>query len=76
LDLALDAKGDLIVAVRPGPKGTARPLEVLSLLLNQPLTNLRNVRITKLKMEMEHPPELSQEAQRERAVTFNRLNSL
>lgn len=48
--------GDLLVDVKPSPKGSARPLELLSLLLNQPLNQLRHVRITKLLMELSASP--------------------
>jgi len=52
--LALEiADGDLLVTVKPTQQGTARPLEVLSLLLNQPLQNLKHIRATKTVMEME-----------------------
>jgi len=57
LDLSLDQDGDLLLTVRPGPKGTARPLEVLSLLLQAPLESLKHVRVTKLRMDLQPPPE-------------------
>jgi len=72
LDLRLDAVGDLIAAVAPGPKGSARPLEILSLLLNQPVATLKHVKMTKLSMELEAPPGLSEEALREREVLMRK----
>ncbi len=72
LDLSLDPQGDLLVDVKPAQRGSARPLEVLSLLLNCPLSNLKNVRVTKLLMELLPPPELSEEAQAERKVLLER----
>ena len=64
--------GDLLAAVSPGPKGSARPLEILSLLLNRPLQNLRHVRIVKLQSELEPAPELTPEALRERELLLRR----
>lgn len=72
LDLAIDPAGDLRVGVRPSQKGSARPLEVLSLLLQMPLELLKKVRVTKLKMELQMPPELSEEAQLERKILLAR----
>jgi radical SAM-linked protein len=72
LDLRLADGGDLLADVQPSQKGAARPLELLSLLLNQPLSDLKRVRVTKLLMEMTPPPELSEEAQRERKVLLAR----
>jgi radical SAM-linked protein len=57
LNLQLDAGGDLLADVRPGPKGSARPLELLSLLLRIPLARLKHVRVTKLLMELQEPPQ-------------------
>lgn len=68
LELAIDPAGDLLAAVRPSQKGSARPLEILSLLLEMPLEQLKKVRATKLTMELQMPPELSEEAQLERAI--------
>lgn len=75
LDLQLEAEGDLLVDVRPSQKGSARPLEVLSLLLKLPLEQLRTVRVTKLLMELRPPPELSEEAQKERQLLLQRAAS-
>ena len=47
--------GDLDVAVDPSTGGNARPLEVLSLLLERPLEELRGIRVTKTKMILEEP---------------------
>ncbi|MCY3019459.1 MAG: TIGR03936 family radical SAM-associated protein [Planctomycetota bacterium] len=55
VSLELDPDGDLMLAVRPGPKGSARPLEVLSLLLLAPLSSLKHVRVTKLQMDLLPP---------------------
>lgn len=52
-------EGDLELEVRPSQSGTARPLEVLSLLMETPLEMLRKVRVTKTRMEMCFPPETS-----------------
>ena len=57
LGLRIEPSGDLLLEIKPGPKGSARPLEVLSLLLNEPLVNLRRVRVTKLRMDLLPPPE-------------------
>lgn len=51
---ALDAD-DLVVDVRPSPEGLARPLEVLSLLLEMPLEKLRHIRVTREQMELAEP---------------------
>jgi radical SAM-linked protein len=59
LSLSLEENGDLLAAVRPVPTGSARPLELLSLLLQLPLEKLRHVRVTKLLMELQPPPPLS-----------------
>jgi len=72
IDISIDADGDLIAAVAPGPRGSARPLEILSLLLNQPVSSLKHVKMTKLKMELEAPPGLSEEALREREVLLRK----
>ena len=67
LDLRLDPDGDLLLDIRPAPNGSARPLEVLSLLLPAPPASLKHVRVTKLRMELQlpHPlPPASQPAQR------------
>lgn len=61
LALSLEPDGDLLLAVRPGPKGSARPLEVLSLLLRVPLEKLKHVRVTKLRMDLQ-PPQPSVQA--------------
>ncbi len=53
--LKLDSHRDLLLDVRPGQKGSARPLEVLSLLLQRPLNELKRVRVTKLAMELQPP---------------------
>ena len=53
LDLKLEPQGDLLLDVRPSQRGSARPLEVLSLLTNLPMESLRRVRVTKLLMELE-----------------------
>ena len=55
LDASAGDEGDLWVDVRPGPKGSVRPLEVLSLLLHTPLSKLKHVRITKVLMELSEP---------------------
>lgn len=58
-DAAAEEGGDLEVEVGAGPQGTARPLEFLSVLTQQPLETLKAVRVTKLKMtlkETEAPP--------------------
>jgi radical SAM-linked protein len=57
LEASLEASGDLLIAVRPGPRGSARPLEVLSVLLQAPLEKLKHVRVTKLRMDLQLPPE-------------------
>jgi radical SAM-linked protein len=49
---SLETSGDLLLAVRPAPKGSARPLELLSLLLQAPLQKLKHVRVTKLRMDL------------------------
>jgi radical SAM-linked protein len=72
LDLAIEAAGDLRVDVRPSQKGSVRPLEILSLLTGMSLEQLKQVRVTKLSMEMQSPPDLSEEAQRERKVLLAR----
>ena len=59
LSLSLEESGDLLSAVRPVPTGSARPLELLSLLLQLPLERLKHVRVTKLLMELQPPPPLS-----------------
>jgi len=71
LDLRIE-KGDLQVDVKPSQKGSVRPLEVLSLLLKTPLQNLKGVRVTKLLMELQPPPELTEEALHERAILLER----
>jgi len=57
LDLDLEPSGDLRLDIRPAPRGSARPLEVLSLLLQAPLASLKHVRVTKLRMELRSPRE-------------------
>lgn len=47
--------GDLAVAVDPGTGGNARPLELLSLLLDRPLEQLKGIRVTKTKMILTEP---------------------
>lgn len=47
---ALDAAGDLVVDIRAGPRGSARPLEILSLLCGMERQALKTVRVTKLRM--------------------------
>jgi hypothetical protein len=73
-DIRVDEAGDLIVDVRPAARGSARPLEVLSLLAQQPLESLKKVRMTKLLMELQAPKPLSAEAVREREVLLQRLS--
>ncbi|MCW8133640.1 MAG: TIGR03936 family radical SAM-associated protein [Planctomycetota bacterium] len=51
-DAEAGAGGDLEVEVAAGPQGTARPLEFLSVLTQQPLETLKAVRVTKLKMTL------------------------
>jgi radical SAM-linked protein len=71
--LALEiADGDLLVTVMPTQQGTARPLEVLSLLLNQPLENLKHIRTTKTVMEMEVSPPLSEMELNERRMLMQK----
>ncbi|MEI6236589.1 MAG: TIGR03936 family radical SAM-associated protein [Planctomycetota bacterium] len=48
---------DLEIAVRPSQSGSARPLEILSLLTGLPLVDLRRVRVTKTRMDLCFPPE-------------------
>ena len=55
LNLSLEPNGNLLVEVKPSPKGSTRPLEVLSLLLNEPLPSLCHVRVTKLRMDLQLP---------------------
>jgi len=74
LDLSL-ADGDLYVDVRPSQKGSARPLEVLSLLLEMPLSQLKKVRVTKLLMEMQAAPEMTEEQLNERQLLLSRLQN-
>ena len=47
---------DLELEVRPSQSGSARPLEVLSLLTGMPLEDLRRVRVTKTRMDLCFPP--------------------
>ena len=47
---------DLELVVRPSQNGSARPLEVLSLLTGLPLEELRRVRVTKTRMDLCFPP--------------------
>ncbi|MFH0938776.1 MAG: TIGR03936 family radical SAM-associated protein [Planctomycetota bacterium] len=63
LDITLETTGDLLIEVAPNQKGSARPLEVLSLVLNESLDSLKHVRSTKLWMELEPPLELLEAAQ-------------
>jgi radical SAM-linked protein len=48
--------GDLELEVRPSQSGSARPLEVLSLLTEMPLEDLKRVRVTKMRMDLRFPP--------------------
>lgn len=48
--------GDLELEVRPSQSGTARPLEVLSLLTGMSVEELKRVRVTKTRMELIFPP--------------------
>ena len=52
-----DQARDLELAVRPSQSGSARPLEILSLLMEVPLDQLRRVRVTKTRMDLCFPPE-------------------
>ena len=72
LNLSLNPQGNLLVEVKPSPKGSVRPLEVLSLLLNVPLEEVKRVRVTKLLMELQTPPELNAEQQAERELLLQR----
>jgi radical SAM-linked protein len=54
--IALDAGGDLEITLRPSPAASARPLEVLSLLTGLPLSELRRVRVTKLRTGLAPAP--------------------
>lgn len=54
-------EGDLEIEVRPSQNGTARPLEVLSLLTKMPVEELKRVRVTKTRMELRMPEVRSQE---------------
>jgi radical SAM-linked protein len=72
LALSLEPAGDLLAEVRPSPKGSVRPLELLSLMLNTPLSEVKRVRVTKISMELQPPPELSEEAQTERELLLRR----
>jgi radical SAM-linked protein len=51
-----DQAYDLELEVRPSQSGSARPLEVLSLLTGMPLEDLRRVRVTKTRMDLCFPP--------------------
>jgi radical SAM-linked protein len=51
----LEPQGDLLLEVRPSQNGTARPLEVLSLLTEKPLEELKRVRVTKTRMDLRFP---------------------
>jgi radical SAM-linked protein len=74
--LALDiADGDLLVAVRPTQQGTARPLEVLSLLMKQPLEALKHIRATKISMEMEAETPLTPMEAQERSILLARRDN-
>jgi len=64
--------GDLLLDVQPSQKGSARPLEILSLLTSQPLDLIKRVRVTKLLMEMRPQPEMTPEALYEREVMKSR----
>lgn len=64
--------GDLLVTVKPTQQGTARPLEVLSLLLNQPMQNLKHIRATKTVMEMEPETPLSEMELLERGLLMKK----
>jgi radical SAM-linked protein len=72
LDLKLEAQGDLLAEVRPSQSGSARPLELLSLLLDLPLKEVKHVRVTKLRMDLKAPPELTEEAKTERELLLKR----
>ncbi len=72
LALSLNPQGNLLVEVKPSPSGSVRPLEVLSLLLNVPLDDVKRVRVTKLLMELQTPPELTPEQQTERELLLQR----
>jgi radical SAM-linked protein len=54
--------GDLELEVRPSQSGSARPLEVLSLLTGMPLEELRKVRVTKTRMDLCFPPTATPDA--------------
>jgi radical SAM-linked protein len=71
--LALDiVDGDLLAAVKPTSQGTARPLEVLSLLLQTPLEKLKHIRATKITMEMEPDRPLSEMELTERGLLMKK----
>src|ERR1043165_6246625 len=55
LALRLEKAGDLVIEVHPSQSGTARPLEVLSLLTCSPLAVRKRVRVTKTRMELIFP---------------------
>jgi radical SAM-linked protein len=70
--LSLEAAGDLVVEIKPRPEGSARPLEVLSLLTGMPLSELKQVLVTKLSMELAPPPEMTPEQLTERQLLLKR----
>ncbi|HYG74084.1 MAG TPA: TIGR03936 family radical SAM-associated protein [Planctomycetota bacterium] len=72
LDLNRADDGDLLVDVRPSQKGSARPLEVLSLLTKQPLSQMKKVRVTKLLMELQPAPEMTEQQLKERELLLER----
>jgi len=72
LEVKPEASGDLLVAVRPAERGSARPLEVLSLLTQLPLNQLRHVRTTKLQMDLQTAPELTEQELKEREILLER----
>jgi|SRR5579862_2786626 len=53
-------EGDLELEVRPSQSGTARPLEVLSLLTGMSVEELKRVRVTKTLMELTFPPKTAE----------------
>jgi radical SAM-linked protein len=53
LEAELDAEGNLALVVSLGGAGSARPLELLSLLLERPLEDLRGVRVTRTHLWLE-----------------------
>ena len=72
LGLKLNQQGNLLAEVKPSPNGSARPLELLSLLSGLPLQEVKRVRVTKLSMELQPAPELTQEQETERQLLLKR----